>query len=123
MNRQPSQCWETNRAVAICQGARATQPAETLEQHFRRLETVWNAETAYLSSYSEIVEHPAFREIIRLGHAVVPLMLRDLEERPRLWVWAFPEITGVNPIPPDQAGNIANMSDAWLRWGREHGYR
>ena len=98
-------------------------PPEALEERFRRLEASWNADTAYLSSYTDIVEHPAFREIIRMGEAVVPLMLRDLEERPRLWVWALPEITGANPVPACDAGKIANMSEAWLRWGREHGYR
>jgi hypothetical protein len=100
------------------------QPStETIEQRFRRLESVWNAETAYLSSYPDIVGHPAFQEIIRMGTAVVPLMLRDLEERPRLWVWALPEITGANPVPVADAGHIARMSEAWLCWGRENGFR
>jgi hypothetical protein len=103
--------------------ASPTPSAETMEKRFRGLEAIWTAETGYLSSYTDIVEHPAFREIIRLGEAVVPLMLRDLEERPRLWVWALPEITGANPVPPEEAGNIANMSAAWLRWGRANGYR
>jgi hypothetical protein len=98
-------------------------PPETVEERFRRLEAIWTAQTGYLSSYTEIVEHPAFREIIRMGEPVVPLMLRDLEERPRLWVWALPEITGANPVPPGEAGNIARMSDAWLLWGRANGYR
>ncbi len=101
--------------------AQASAPAETVEERFRRLEATWTAETGYLSSYTDIVEHPAFREIIRLGEAVVPLMLRDLEERPRLWVWALPEITGADPVPPGEGGNIAKMSEAWLRWGRAKG--
>jgi hypothetical protein len=98
-------------------------PAETIEERFRRLEATWNAETAYLSSYTDIVEHPAFQEIICMGEAVLPLMLRDLEERPRLWVWALPEITGADPVPPSEAGNIATMSEAWLRWAKMRGYR
>jgi hypothetical protein len=98
-------------------------PGEPVEERFRRLEATWISETGYLSSYSDIVEHPAFREIVGLGMAVVPLMLRDLEERPRLWVWALPEITGVNPVPPGEGGNIAKMSEAWLRWGKANGYR
>ena len=49
-------------------------------------------------------------------------MLRDLAQRPRLWVWALPEITGVDPVPPGDRGNIVNMSEAWLAWGRERGY-
>ena len=100
-----------------------TPSKETVEEHFRRLEAIWTAATAYLSSYTDIVEHPAFREIIGLGEAVVPLMLRDLAERPRLWVWALPKMTGTDPVPPGDGGNIARMSEAWLRWGRAQGYR
>jgi len=102
---------------------RAPGPPDTVEERFRQLEMTWTAETGYLSSYQDIVEHPAFREIIRLGTAVVPLMLRDLQERPRLWVWALPEITGADPVPPGESGNIAKMSEAWLRWGRAHGFQ
>jgi hypothetical protein len=98
-------------------------PAETVEERFRRLEAKWMDEVGHLSSYTAIVNHPAFREIVRLGEAVVPLMLRDLQERPRLWVWALPEITGADPVSPGDGGKIAKMSEAWLRWGREHGYQ
>lgn len=96
--------------------------AETVEGRFRRLEALWTEETGYLSSYSEIVAHPAFREIVGLGTALVPLMLHDLEERPRLWVWALPEITGETRVPGD-AGNIRKMSEVWLSWGRAKRYR
>jgi hypothetical protein len=49
-------------------------------------------------------------------------MLRDLEREPHLWVWALPRITGVDPVAAEDAGKIERMS-AWLRWGREKGYR
>jgi hypothetical protein len=110
-------------ATVPVQNSPNAPPLETIEQHFRRLEAAWLADTFVLSSYTKIVGHPAFREIIGLGEAVVPLLLRDLEKRPRLWVWALPEITGVDPVPPEDAGNIGQMSAAWLRWGREKGYR
>jgi hypothetical protein len=100
----------------------AAQPAETLEQRFRRLESLWNAETGHLSSTTKIINHPAFQEIIGLGPAVIPLMLRDLESRPRLWVWALPRITGVDPVSEGDSGSIAKMSQAWLRWAKENGY-
>lgn len=100
----------------------ATPPPESVENRFRRLEAIWNAETAYLSSYTDIVEHAAFKEIIGLGEAVVPLMLHDLAERPQLWVWALPEITGADPVAPEDGGNISKMSEAWLRWGKANGY-
>ncbi len=95
---------------------------ESLEQRFRRLESDWTAATGHLSSSTKIIKHPAFQEIIGLGAAVIPFMLRDLRERPRLWVWALPEIAGANPAAAAEGGNIAKLSQAWLEWGREHGY-
>src|SRR5947209_386847 len=96
---------------------------ETVAERFRRLEATWLAEVGFSSSSTELRSHPAFQEILHLGDAVVPLMLRDLEERPRLWVWALPRITGADPVPASDRGNIAKMSEVWLRWGREHGYQ
>ena len=103
--------------------APAAQLPESIEQRFRRLETHWLAETGHLSSSTKITGHPAFQEIISLGPGVVPLMLRDLEDRPRLWVWALPTITGADPVPPSDRGNIAKMSEAWLKWGKANRYK
>ena len=97
--------------------------SEPLEERLRRLQAAWETDTAFSSSTTEICGHWAFQEIIALGDAVVPLMLRDLEQEPQFWVWALPRITGANPVPAEDAGNIAKMSEAWVRWGREHGYR
>ena len=58
------------------------KPVETLEQRFRRLESLWTADTGHLSSTTKIVNHAAFQEIISLGLDVIPLLLRDLQERP-----------------------------------------
>ena len=110
-------------ATAPVKQAISAASTESVEQRFRRLEMLWNAETGYLSSDTEIVGHPAFREIISMGEAVVPLMMKDLAARSSLWVWALPEITGADPVPPSERGNIRKMSEAWLRWGREQGYR
>ena len=52
------------------------KPAETVEERFRRLEASWLADVGYSSSSTALRSHPAFQEIIGLGDAVVPLMLR-----------------------------------------------
>jgi hypothetical protein len=108
--------------VPVRQPPEATS-GETVEQRFRRLEAIWRAETAVLSDSGRIVNHPAFQEIIALGEPVIPLMLRDLERAPHAWVWALPRITGTNPVPPAEAGNMTRMSEAWVRWGKENGCR
>jgi hypothetical protein len=100
-----------------------TAPTETVEARFRRLEEAWVREVGISSSGTVLTNHWAFQEMIRMGEAVVPLMLRDLEREPQLWVWALPKITGVNPVPPSDAGNITKMSEAWVEWGRTHGYQ
>lgn len=94
---------------------------ETLDQRFRRLDAVWRKETAYQSSSTKIKNHPAFREVIGLGDAVIPLLLRDLQASPSLWVWALPEIVGADPTSPQDAGNIVKMTETWLRWAKERG--
>ncbi len=99
------------------------QPGETVEQRFRRLQAIWEADTCVYSDPAKIMGHPAWQEIIRMGEAVVPLMLRDIEQKPRLWVWALPDITGAQPVASADAGNIRKMSEAWVRWGKEKGYR
>lgn len=101
----------------------ATETEETVEQTFRRLEAQWIAEVGLHSSTTRLTNHPAWKAILALGPAVVPYMLRDLEERPRLWVWALPTLTGANPVPDEEEGYIAKMSERWLNWARFNGVK
>jgi hypothetical protein len=106
----------------------ATQPApatppETLEERFRRLAAAWEKAVSYQSSSRVRESHPAYLEIIALGQPVVPLLLRDLEQRETHWFSALHRITGTDPVPREAAGNIPLMVAAWLKWARETGYR
>jgi hypothetical protein len=96
--------------------------AENIEERFARLAATWHRAVAHQSSSRLRDNHPAYQEIIRLGPPVVPLLLRDLEVNRRHWFTALTAITGVNPVPREDAGDIPRMIDAWLRWGRENGY-
>jgi hypothetical protein len=66
--------------------------------------------------------HPAYQEIVAMGQEVVPLLLRDLEQEPDHWFAALGAITGAQPVPPEDRGDIEKMAAAWLRWGKDHGY-
>src|SRR5947209_16535884 len=98
------------------------EPAESTLEKFRRLAAAWLAEMAYVSSSSDLVAHPAFQEIVGMGPAVIPLLLRELENRSGHWHRALRRITGADPVPPADRGNIDKAAEAWLRWGKEHGY-
>ena len=109
-------------ATVPVQNVPASKMQDSVESRFRQLQARWEAETMYLSDAHKIIEHPASQEIISLGEAVIPLMMRDLEKEPSQWVWALPRITVANPLRPGDADS-RKMAEAWLRWGREHGYR
>jgi hypothetical protein len=101
----------------------AREGAPTLEQKFERLAAIWRAETAYLSSTSALVNYPAYQEVIALGPAVVPLVLRELEQRPQHCFEALQVLTGANPMDPADRGKVQRIAEAWLRWGRANGHR
>lgn len=111
--------WETRDK----QLAEAVQrPAdEGLRVAFEELVLAWSSGTAHLSSPTKMVEHPAYRQIIGLGPAVLPLMLRDLAENGRFWFPALNAITGESPIPDDAAGDVERMTEAWIEWGHANG--
>jgi hypothetical protein len=100
-----------------------TMATESVKARFQHLASVWHAETAFISSSNEIVAHPAFQEIVGMGSAAVPLLLQELESRPGHWHRALRLITGADPVPVEDRGNLEKAAEAWLRWGREHGYR
>jgi hypothetical protein len=92
------------------------------ELRFERLARSWARETENLSSIQEIVLHPAYQRIIGMGPDVVPFILRKLERIPGFWFWALRSLTGANPVTQEMRGDVAAMTEAWLNWGREHGY-
>jgi hypothetical protein len=87
------------------------EPAESTEEKFRRLAAAWTAETAYVSSTTDLVAHPAFQEIVGMGPAAIPLLLRELENGTGHWRRALRRITGVDPVPPADRGNIAKTAE------------
>jgi hypothetical protein len=94
-----------------------------LEEEFVRLTKAWRNGRGPSSSISKFVLHPAYQQIIGLGPAAVPLILRELsEQRLDHWFWALRAITGEDPARPEHAGNLRLLAADWLRWGAENGY-
>ena len=114
-----SQLWQTREKQIADASERKVE--EGLKVAFEELVLAWSSETAHLSSPMKVIAHPAYRQIIGLGPAILPLLLRDLAESRRFWFPALNAITGENPVPPDAAGDITRMTEAWIKWGRGRG--
>ena len=96
---------------------------EDAEERFQKLAAEWRAAVARLSSSSKIVQHSAYQQIILLGQAAVPMILRELEREPDHWFMALRAITGEDPVAPADRGYMDRMAAAWVRWGKAHGFR
>ena len=57
-----------------------------------------------------------------MGHQALPLILQDLAATRSNWFWALRAITGENPVPPEERGQIGKMTERWLEWGHAHEY-
>jgi hypothetical protein len=96
------------------------QDIDRLAELFASLVETWTTETMFFSAGSAIVLHPAYQRIVGLGYPVVPLILRELQERPSHWFSALTAITGEDPA--DSNADFNGRVQAWLAWGRERGY-
>jgi hypothetical protein len=92
-----------------------------LALRFDSLAQRWREETEFASAPSALFMHQAYQEIIGLGPAVLPLVLRDLGETRDHWFWALRSITAENPVPPEERGKVERMVERWLEWGRAKG--
>lgn len=102
------------------------QPAcdreQKMKREFEHLAGVWERETQFMSSLTDIVTHRAHLQILAMGTDVVPLILDRIQRKPGLWFDALCLLTREDPVTEDIRGNIDAMTEAWLEWGRRNGY-
>jgi hypothetical protein len=91
-----------------------------LDQLFHDHVERWRNETGHLSSVTKMVLHPSYLRIIGLGRGGLPLILRELRERPDHWLVALNAITGEDPAP--EGANFREAVAAWIKWGEIRGY-
>src|SRR5438105_5727881 len=79
-------------------------------------------DAAGISAPRRLMRHPGYVEILTMGEAAVPLLLRRLETpggRP-VWLSLLGQITASPPgLGTDTIGDAA---EAWVQWGRRSGY-
>lgn len=96
---------------------------QQLKETFSKLVEQWRRQTTGISSTTELIIHPAYQKIIAMGSDVIPLLLRELENKTGRWFWALRSITGEDPVPPESRGKTQEMIAAWLDWGYKKGYK
>ena len=107
--------------AATVPAPKVEQATPRLEQRFGELVQQWQAATLFTSSTSEMVAHPAYQQIIAMGNAAVPLILAELRRDPDHWFPALKVITGEDPVPACDRGNLERMTHAWLDWAKRRG--
>ena len=100
---------------------KANPTPESLQEKFTRLRDEWKAKRGHESSSTRLAMHPAYQKIIGMGTAVVPLLLRELENGPDSWFWALHSITEADSVPEEDCGDGEAMARAWLEWGKKQG--
>ncbi|MCT7972149.1 hypothetical protein [Laspinema olomoucense] len=112
--------WENSGNYAV-QNVDPTVPES--EKTFLELAYQWRRETRGISSTNKSSMHPAYQQIIGMGKAVIPLLLRELERKSGQWFWALKAISREDPVPPEKRGQTQEMIRYWLEWGKQKGYK
>ena len=107
------------RGLGYGQYADEAEPPD--REWFRKLADQWEYETVLLSSTDQVTEHPVHQEIVSMGEPVVPLILERMQSQGGHWFHALRDITGADPVDPEDRGNVPAMQEAWLDWGERNG--
>jgi hypothetical protein len=97
-------------------------PSPRLELDFEQLASKWKRETAGFSSDAQKMKHSSVQSILRMGEAAIPLILRDLQNRPAWWFGVLRTLTGADPVPVNKRGLLDESAAAWIAWGKKNGY-
>ena len=92
------------------------------DSEFRRLAEQWRSGRGPVATVARMTKHPAYRQIVNMGEAAIPLILSEFRRSPDHWDFALREITGDNPAPEKDWGDLWRVRDAWLAWGKRNGY-
>lgn len=96
------------------------QVSSKLAREFIALRDLWEEEIKYQSSATNIIEHPAYQEVIKRGELMLPFIIKEIRNEKPLWFHALREITGLMP-DVDGDHSIRNLKKAWLDWYAQAG--
>lgn len=98
------------------------RPSASLRREFDTYVARWRDNTADLSRVQAIVADSNYLAIATMGRPALPLILAELRDRGGYWFPLLEALTGESPESDDERQSRVGMREAWLRWGRAHGY-
>ncbi len=100
----------------------STDSAVSMQAQFSRLVADWKQQSRFMSNTAQMAMLKPYQRIIGMGLPVVPLLLSELQREPDHWYWALENITGENPVKPENQGYVRKMAEDWLNWGKTQGF-
>jgi hypothetical protein len=102
-------------------------PEARSRARFNELVAQWRKEIGHKSSLRKIVFNRPYLSIMLMAaddqrhkDLITGFILQELKEKGGHWFWALHVITGASPA---QFGDsLSIVRDAWIGWGRTHGY-
>jgi hypothetical protein len=91
------------------------------EAEFRHHVERWRKEALAYSSIARKIAHPDYLAIVGMQKKVIPLLLRELAERPTYWFAALKTLAKDEQTPEEPTSFDAAVK-AWLDWGKKRGY-
>lgn len=92
-----------------------------IQDAFEQLRAEWKSKTQYMSNSAQMATVWPYQQIIGLGRPALPLILKELQRETDHWFWALEAISGANPVSAENAGQVEEMAQAWIEWGRQQG--
>ena len=94
-----------------------------MNEEIRRLVEEWEEDVAVHSSTTIILAHPNHAKLVAMGMEAVPHIITLMRERSHLVLsFVLHEITGEQPIPPEDAGRVRRINEHWLKLAEEKGW-
>ena len=90
----------------------------SVEKEFAELVQKWRRDTLHWSSAKRSILHPAYQRIIGMGPTILPLLLKELRDRPDHWFCALASITGEDPA--EGTATFDEAVAAWIEWGKRN---
>jgi len=93
-----------------------------MKELFNELISVWKEETQYLSS--DVSDHWALNKIVNImGKDSLPLFFEEMESSPDWYFGCLCKIVDGPEILKEFAGRLDELTECWLKWAEENGYR